>query len=372
MQKSYLYLLGGLAIIISVLAVATLSYAGGSKIRIPLVTSGLETIMENLNPPGPENLTAPTDDLEVLVGDAFEPQAEEEKAEKATTPTAWKNFSFNGYSFEIPTDWETAWPSVEQGYTTILFKDADDKVVGEIVSPPPVTGYETWQFETKERVVTKDGERFKLSLMLGSVVEDYADGSNGGSLNMVFAQKADTENMDDSLFNPARGIQFLSNAEGTDKIFERIYKSLAPETPWQTFSGDHFRFQYPENWTVVSEGGAGSRWVEFYDETNQLAAFMKCPIPETGYEGYEMSEAHRTLSRAGMKYALDYWHGEAVDDRGDLELIMMEMMTPPEGMEGGFGGSTCALTAEQADMTEIFERIHQSVTVRNASRYESL
>ncbi len=368
MQKSYIYLLGGSAILISVLAVATLSYAGGSKIRVPLVTSGIETLMENLNQPGPEHMSAPTDDLEILVGDTYAPKTDEEneeKADKADVPTEWKSFSFNGYSFEIPADWESAWPSVEQGYTTILFKDAGDKVVAEIVSPPPITGYEIWRFETKERTASKDGERYKISLMLGTVAEEYADNSEKRSLNMIFAQIADTETIDDALFNPARGIQIMSDTQGTNKIFERIYSSLEPQKSWYTFTGDHFRFQYPNEWTATSEAGAGHRWGEFFDENNKRVAFLECPIPQTGYEGYNMTESHRTLSKAGIKYALDYWHGEAIDERGDLELIMMEMMTPPKGKEGGFGGTTCALTAEQADMTEIFERIHQSLTVRN-------
>ncbi len=366
MQKPYLYIFGGLAIIISVLTVATLSYAGGSKVRIPLVTSGIEAIFENLTPPGSEHLSAPSDDLELLVGE-YNP--DDFKKEATTTqviavldtPDKWKRFNFREYSFKIPADWEPTWPSVEDAYTTLVFQDANGDIAATLLSPAPTTGYPGHIITETKKTVSGEHHEYKAYLVHGD------PDSVKTSLDMLLISKIGYESdLEVPVFDPGYGIQIISRyRDDASAIYKEMYNSVEITDEWQTFTGDHFRLEYPEEWTVTTDAGTGNRWIEFFDENNKRVAFMECPIPVTGYEGYgELTETHRTLKRADMKYALDYWHGEGLDGGKDLELIMMEMMTPPQGMEGGFGGTTCQLTAEQPNLTETFQRIHQSLTVR--------
>lgn len=366
MKKIHFYIFGGLAVLISVLAVATLSYAGGSKVRIPLVTSGIEAIFENLTPPGPENVSAPSDDMELLVGE-YNP--EDFKKEAITTqptkslevPDEWRRFNFREYSFMIPADWEATWPSQEDAYTTLVFQDAEGNIAATLLSPAPTTGYPGHIITETKKTVPGEHHKYKALLVHGD------PDSVKSHLDMLIISKIGYESdLEVPAFDPGYGIQIISRySEDASEIYKEMYDSVKITDEWQTFTGDHFRLEYPEEWTVTADAGAGNRWIEFFDEKNKRIAFMQCPIPVTGYEGYgELTETHRTLKRAQMKYALDYWHGEGLEGGDDLELIMMEMMTPPEGLEGGFGGSTCQLTAEQPNMTETFQRIHQSLTVR--------
>jgi hypothetical protein len=360
MKKPYLYIFGALAIVICVLAVATLSYAGGSKVRVPLVTSGLEAIMANLVAPGPQDLSVPSTDYKMLIEHPADNKLEEDIPAVLKTPESWKRFSFKNYSFKIPSDWEPVWPSVEQGYATLLFQDAGGATVANLWSPTPTTGYPGHIITETKKTIKADDHNYKVLLVHGD------PDSVESNLDMIVISKLGYESdMEYEVFDPGYGMQIFSRYdEDASEIFQEIYDSLEIVDAWQTFTGDHFRFEYPDEWIVTTDAGVGHRWIEFFGTDNKKIASMRCPIPETGYIGYEMTETNRTLTRGDMKYALDYWHGDDLDGDSDLELILMETMTPREGEEGGFGGNTCQLTAEKENLTEVFERIYQSVTVR--------
>ncbi|MDF1497600.1 MAG: hypothetical protein P1P90_06150 [Patescibacteria group bacterium] len=369
MKKLTLYIFGVLAIIISVLAVATLSYANGSKFRVPLVTTGIERIVEALKSPELENADMPTSDFSDLIGTGTSTNADnEDLGNEATStiiemPSEWKEFSYNGFLLPIPSNWDAVWPSIENGNATLLFQDEDGNTVASIVSPPPTTGYEGYVITKQERSISGKGWSHIAKFWHG----DPEPGLGGNYLDTIFVNRLGYES---DLENPYRdqgfGFQIFSQYNGdASKIFERIYQSIQASNKWQTYKSDVFMFDYPADWTVVSDAGAGHRNASFYDEFNKLSASFWCPIPTTGYEGYDMTETHRTIQIGNMQYAMDYWHGDDVDEsRIDTEIIFMETMTPKEGMEGGIFGTACQLTSEKGDVTEIFERIYQSVNVK--------
>jgi hypothetical protein len=370
MNKPHIYIFGGLAVVICILAVATLSYAGGSKVRIPLVTAGIETLFENFKAPKPENLAVPSNNLDDLLGQpkgANEDTATSTKEAVAVqVPGEWKNFSYNGFTFEIPAEWEAAWPSEEAGYATLLFQNNNNQTVATIVSPPPTTGYPGFIITKEEKLITGKGWTHKAEIWHG----DPEPGAGDTYLDTIIVSRMGYESrLKNPYFDQGYGIQFFSQYDGdASEIFKLIYSSIATQDKWQIYESDVFSFDYPNNWIVVSDAGAGHRNVEFFDQNNKLAASFECPIPETGYEGFDMTEIHRTLKIGEMQYALDYWHGDEMDyGRDDLELILMETMTPKEGMEGGIFGTACQLISEQPDMQETFERIHQSVNVRTSN-----
>jgi hypothetical protein len=362
MNKPYLYILGGLAIVISVLAVATLSYAGGSSIRVPLVSSGLEKLMANLVAPGPQNVALPSNDIDFLVNYPGEDTLEETPTTTSIVmPTEWKSFNFNGYEFMIPSDWEAVWPSVETFYTTMLFQDITGTTVATLQSPAPTTGYPGRIISEQEKIINGNDYNFRILKVHGDpdTVESNLD-------FIVIGKLGYESEFDSPVFDPGYGIQVTSRyTEDASEIFDEIYKSIKIGDEWLTYTSDVFTFAYPKDWRVVSDAGAGHRNAKFFDESNKLVASFVCPIPETGYEGFDMTESHRTLQRSNMRYALDYWHGDDIDyGRNDLELILMETMTPKKGLEGGIFGTACQLISDQPNLTTEFERIHQSVTVR--------
>ncbi len=367
MNKLHTYIFGSLAIVICILAVATLSYAGGSSFRIPIVTSGIERLVENLKAPEPENLPVPSSDLNVLLNEVegvnVNANTSTESLTKIEVPTEWKNYSFNGLSFEIPSDWEVAWPSIENGHATMLFQDHDSKTVASIVSPPPTTGYEGYVITKEERLISGKGWTHSAKFWHGDTEPEVG----GNYLDTIIVSRMGYESeMENPYIDQGYGIQFFSHYDGdASDIFKHIYESINSLDKWQTYTSDVFSFQYPNNWRVVSDAGAGHRNAEFFDQNNKLLASYVCPIPETGYEGFDMTEIHRTLLRGDMRYAIDYWHGDEIEySRNDLEIIFMETMTPKEGMEGGIFGTACQIMANQPNLTEEFERIHQSVNVK--------
>jgi len=367
MKKPHLYIFGGLAIVICILAVATLSYAGGSGVRIPFITSGIEKLVLNLKSPGPDDLAVPSENLDELLGGVSEVSSDAntttQTLAKVEVPTEWKNFNFNGFTFEIPADWESAWPSIETGNATMLFQNHAGQKVATIVNPPPTTGYPGYVITRQQRLITGKGWAHKAELWHGDPEPELGD----AYLDTILVTRMGYESTQSNPYmDQGYGIQLFSEYDGdASEIFQRIYESIKTGERWQIYESDVFSFHYPNNWSVVSDAGAGHRNAEFFDQNNKLAASYECPIPETGYEGFDMTEKHRTLQINNMRYALDYWHGDEIDyGRDDLELILMETMTPKEGMEGGIFGTACQLISEQPDMQETFERIHQSVSVK--------
>jgi len=358
MKNIYLLIVGILILGVGLLIAAVGFYANGSKTRVPLLSYGIESLFKNIT-------TEPQRDAGGLMPhtrDAVKgADSKEEVAAKISVPKNWKKESYGDFVFDVPEDWQGFYPAIEDGYASMIYENADGETTAYLTSPPPVTGYPGYKIEKAERLVTNQAGTYKIVFWHG-VPEAEGDDSY---LDIIFAEQNNFTGQD-RLFDPKRGIQIMSHYSGDAKdIFQKIFESVALREKWQDYSGDIFSFQYPNGWSQVSDAGLGNRHAQFFDEKNQLAAEMTCPIQETGYEGYEMTEYTRTsLQRGTMQYALDYWHGKSVDQDGaDLNLILMETLTPEEGMEGGIFGTACQLIAEKPGLEEIFKRIHQSLSV---------
>ncbi|MFZ6015604.1 MAG: hypothetical protein ACOYUZ_04605 [Patescibacteria group bacterium] len=360
MRRIHIFIIGGLAILTSVFAVAMLSYAGGSGVRIPAVSQSLEKIFPSLTPPSEVKLPEPTDEIVKLLQDR------EPEVPVITQDQKWKKFTFTDYQLEIPADWQAEWPETENGYVTLLFKDGNGEVVAVLQSPPPVTGYEVWRFENQDRSETKDGVTYNYHLAHGTVGEEYAKNFKLKDLHILFAQIDGFKAKGDALFDPARGIQISSNKDGMREIFDHIYETIQARDKWKLFKGDVFSFQYPSNWTVKEDAGMGHRWAEFMDNNNQRIAMLECPIVETGYEGFDLQTKERTLQRADGTFDFKYWHGDDVEfGRPDMEIIFMENLSPDEGNEGGFGGNSCQLFTLDNDSQADYQRIFQTLNATN-------
>jgi hypothetical protein len=373
MQKIHLYIFGGLAIFISVLAVATLSYAGGEKVRIPIVTDGIQAMMDNIFPPEPSavavlpsNNETPTQLITATATNSLVDDRSDTPINNTLgMPLEWKTFDYNGFSFEIPGNWQAVWPATEEAYTTLLLQDENGSTAALIVSPPPTTGYPGYEITEQEKIITGQGWTHRIQLWHGKPEAEMSY----GYLDTIIVSRVGYENESGNMFDPRYGIQIFSQyKEDASEVFEKIYNSIEYNAKWNDYSGDIYSFQYPTDWTVEEEAGVGHRWVEFFDKNNKLTASMTCPIPKSDKTADKQIESLRTFELIGIQYAFKHTVGFGAGNNPGANTITMEMINPPQELAGGISGTACQLTAEKTGLEKIFTRIHQSLTLKSLSQ----
>lgn len=369
----HLYIFGGLAIAISVLAVATLSYAGGEKVRIPLVTDGIQALMDNLTPPQPNAVVVLPNDIDALTklvtatatNSLTNKQSNTQTIETLVMPLEWKKFDYNGFTFDVPATWDPVWPATEEAYTTLLLQDENGTTVATIVSPPPTTGYPGYTITEKERMIKNNDLTFAIKYWHGEPEPEM----NNRHLDTIIVSTVDHENEIVNMFDPRNAMQIFSqNPNDVSKVFEKIYNSIKFGDKWNDYSGDIYSFQYPANWTVEEEAGAGHRWIEFFDNDKKITASMKCPIPKSDKTTNQRFEFLRTYELTGVQYAFKHILGFDAANNPEANAITMEIINPPDELAGGISGTACQITAEKTGLEKIFTRIHQSLTLKELTK----
>ncbi len=374
MNKANTYIIGVLAIVISVLAVASLSFAGGQKVHIPLVTKGIQALLGKDTPQQPDAvriLTADNQTLSELIATSGTTPSltinrdEKPADQKLPMPLKWKNFEYNGFTLELPADWTAVWPATEEAYATVLLQDNEGSTAATIVSPPPTTGYPGYTITEKERTIKYKELIFVIKYWHGEPEPEL----NSGNLDMIIVSTVNHENEIVNMFDPRNSMQIFSKSQNdASRLFEKIYDSIEFNDKWEDYSGDVYSFQYPANWTVKEDAGAGHRWVEFFDNSNKLTASMKCPIPKMDKTIDKKSESLRTFELTGIQYAFKHILGFDSGNNPGANTITMEMVNPPEDLLGGISGTACQLNAEQTGLEKVFTRIHQSLTLKELTK----
>jgi len=282
---------------------------------------------------------------------------------QATNEVIWKSFSFNGYSFDIPNNWQAMEPAEESAYHRLEFKKSDGKYAATLISPPPVTGYEGWKFTTTSHRIQKNGNTFDISMWLGE-----SDGTNNQEMTppaIIFVQREDYQNVADTkYFDPGRGIQLMTDATPEmDKIMEHIYESITPQDIWKTFTSDIFYFQYPTAWTAEVDAGAGHRDGIFTDSQDETIASFHCPIPgDKKISDYQITE--KRLLKLGDKAFSIVLATDPKNDSADKAALFFTNLTPQQDEQGGIFGNECSLTTTKDDLSDVFQRIYQSSGVQ--------
>ncbi len=374
MNKANTYIIGGLAIIISVLAVASLSFAGGQKVQIPLVTKGIQALLGKDTLQQPEVLRVLTADDETLseltAASGTAPSLTINRDEKPANqtipmPLKWKNFEYNGFALELPADWTAVWPATEEAYATLLLQDKEGRTVATIVSPPPTTGYPGYKITEKERVIKNKESTFAVKYWHGDPEQEM----NNRYLDTIIVSTVNHEDEIVNMFDPRNAMQIFSQYQNdVSEVFDKIYKSIEYKEKWNDYSGDVYSFQYPADWTVKEDAGVGHRWVEFYDENNKLTASMTCPIPKSDNTADEKYKSLRTFELTGIQYAFKHILGFDSGNNPGENTVTMEMVNPPQDLLGGISGTACQLTAGQTGLEKVFTRIHQSLTLKELTK----
>jgi len=134
----------------------------------------------------------------------------------------------------------------------------------------------------------------------------------------------------------------------------------AKTTRWYPYRIPPYSYMIPASWTAITNPNGT---ISFNDlGTGKLVAGLTCPIPEGGYEAWELSEiSSKTIRVPGdntTSYRVSLQFGTPRVENLDLDIIFMSQNEPPQ-----FLANSCKLESYDSSQRDLMREIYNSVMV---------
>jgi hypothetical protein len=101
-----------------------------------------------------------------------------------------------------------------------------------------------------------------------------------------------------------------------------------------------------------------------FEENNEKIGFVKCPMPEKGYEAWDFEVQSRLFKNNNDTYGVDLWVGEAKTEAvDDLSLIFMHKGEFDDWYKDEGHQFSCFIQFDKPLNLEVLEEIYQSIGV---------
>jgi hypothetical protein len=278
--------------------------------------------------------------------------------------SAYRTFSYNGYSFEVPRAWSSR---IQDGLAKEVIFAEGGKEVARLTCPPPTTGYELWDFTSTKRSVVRNNFMYDIKLDLGKPdAEAIHDRDSIAILQMTHrGYQSSGENV---YWDAGYGCQLTSHAEDhaeLSAIYRRIYRSVKVES-WKLGLGAGLRFRYPAAWTVRSTDDADADWRrEVFTDVNGVdVATIECPVYGRGAESFNLSIFERKLVKLNGKYGIKWMTGSRQDDAGKTDAYFESLYWAKPVPSSGYYDEraySCLMVSDKDGQKGIFREIYKSL-----------
>lgn len=315
-----------------------------------LPTAALATSFPTLSPPPSAPVALPTSDIAVLL-------------RSVPTVSAYRTFSYNGYSFEIPRTWSSR---IEDGLAKEVIFETNGEEVARLTCPPPTVGYELWDFTASRRSLVRNHFMYDVELNLGKPSAEAIYDKDSIAFLVVTHRGYQTRG-EGAYWDPGYGCQLTSHSEdyaSLSALYRRIYRSVKVED-WKLGIGAGLRFRYPAAWSMKS-ADIDSDWKRqiFADVNGREVAALDCPIPGQGFHDYEMSVSERKLKKQNGDYGIKWMWGSVNDEEHGKIYVMQHIgwsKAEPKIGNVDYRQYSCRLVSQQDGQKGIFREIYKSL-----------
>lgn len=327
------------------------SFLAGTGLMALLPAAALAASFPTLTPPPSTPVVAPTPDLAVLL-------------QVKPAVSAYRTFSYNGYSFEIPRKWKAEKKAADfsdgnKVNAEVVFKDADGKQAARLICPPMPLGLEGMDTQGWSRKTVKNNFLYEFNLVLGKPEGQKA--TTFAFVSMVHVGYESNEWYTD----PGYGCELtLDTVADLDATAKRIYRSVKVES-WKTAGAGGLAFRYPAAWAMkTADVAADWKHKDFTDVNGRTVAEMDCPIPARGLEGFAGPTFGRAITKNGGRFEAEWEPLKSTDDpAGETHYLQHLTWTRsgPAIQSRGATEDSCVLYSPQPGQTGIFREIYKSL-----------